>query len=180
MNCLIVNNRKAIEKSTSTKKFKEHQMEILYLGGFKQTVYFDTGRLQGYPLCEIVLFNLLIAFSNRDWSKIGYPKQNWLPQKLVTPKKNGYPQKNWLPQKIDQKKCPPKNGMLYCERVYYWILEKWCTQFCTGLLMRFKHYTLDVNVTTQMTNHVKKSKEYPLFQSYRYGVGYKSRHIPGT
>ena len=48
-----VSDRKAIEKSSSTKKFREHQMEILYLGGFKQTVYFDTGRLQGYPLCEI-------------------------------------------------------------------------------------------------------------------------------
>ena len=32
-------------------------MEILYLGGFKQTVYFDTGRLQGYPLCEIDFFS---------------------------------------------------------------------------------------------------------------------------
>ena len=31
-------------------------MEILYLGGFKHTVYFDTGRLQGYPLCEIDFF----------------------------------------------------------------------------------------------------------------------------
>ena len=51
-----VSDRKAIEKSSSTKKFREHQMEILYLGGFKQTVYFDTGRLQGYPLCEIDSF----------------------------------------------------------------------------------------------------------------------------
>ena len=51
-----VSDRKAIEKSSSTKKFREHQMEILYLGGFKQTVYFDTGRLQGYPLCEIDFF----------------------------------------------------------------------------------------------------------------------------
>ena len=41
-------------------------MEILYLGGFKQTIYFDTGRLQGYPLCEIDFFNLLIGFSIRD------------------------------------------------------------------------------------------------------------------
>ena len=41
-------------------------MEILYLGGFKQTVYFDTGRLQGYPLCEIVFFHFLIGFSIRD------------------------------------------------------------------------------------------------------------------
>ena len=29
---------------------------LLNLGGFKQTVYFDTGRLQGYPLCEIDFF----------------------------------------------------------------------------------------------------------------------------
>ena len=41
-------------------------MEILYLGGFKQTVYFDTGRLQGYPLCEIDFFLFLIGFSIRD------------------------------------------------------------------------------------------------------------------
>ena len=27
-----VSDRKAIEKSSSTKKFREHQMEILYLG----------------------------------------------------------------------------------------------------------------------------------------------------
>ena len=27
-----------------------------FLGGLKQTVYFDTGRLQGYPLCEIDFF----------------------------------------------------------------------------------------------------------------------------
>ena len=57
---------KAIEKSSSTKKFREHQMEILYLGGLKQTVYFDTGRLQGYPLCEIDFFHFLIGFSIRD------------------------------------------------------------------------------------------------------------------
>ena len=64
-------------------------MEILYLGGFKQTVYFDTGRLQGYPLCEIDFFDFLIGCSIRDWSI-----EMWegLPQKLVTPK-------NWLPQK---------------------------------------------------------------------------------
>ena len=61
-----VSDRKAIKKSSSTKKFKEHQMEILYLGGFKQTVYFDTGRLQGYPLCEIDFFHFLIGFSIRD------------------------------------------------------------------------------------------------------------------
>ena len=41
-------------------------MEILYLGGLKQTVYFDTGRLQGYPLCEIDFFHFLIGFSIRD------------------------------------------------------------------------------------------------------------------
>ena len=34
--------------------------------GFKQTFYFDTGRLQGYPLCEIDFFHFLIAFSIRD------------------------------------------------------------------------------------------------------------------
>ena len=61
-----VSDRKAIEKSSSTKKFREHQMEILYLGGFKQTVYFDTGRLQGYPLCEIDFCHFLIGFSIRD------------------------------------------------------------------------------------------------------------------
>ena len=79
-----VSDRKAIEKSSSTKKFREHQMEILYLGGLKQTVYFDTGRLQGYPLCEIDFFHFLIGFSIRDWSI-----EMWevLPQKLVTPKK---------------------------------------------------------------------------------------------
>ena len=129
-------------------------MEILYLGGFKQTVYFDTGRLQGYPLCEIDFFHFLIGFSIRDWSI-----EMWegLPQKLVTPK-NWLPPKKWLPQKNDQKKIgyhpkknTPKNwskkngypknfGVLYCEGVYYWILEKWRTLFCTGLLMRFKHY----------------------------------------
>ena len=52
--------------------------------GFKQTGYFDTGRLQGYPLCEIFFFHFLIGFSIRDWSiemweglppKIGYPKK---------------------------------------------------------------------------------------------------------
>ena len=57
---------KAMQKSSSTKKFREHQMEILYLGGLKQTVYFDTGRLQGYPLCEIDCFHFLIGFSIRD------------------------------------------------------------------------------------------------------------------
>ena len=79
-------------------------MEILYLGGFKQTVYFDTGRLQGYPLCEIDVFNLLIGFSIKDWSI-----EMWkgLPQKLVTPKL------------IKQKKGYPKNfGVLYYEGVY--------------------------------------------------------------
>ena len=61
-----VSDRKAIEKRSSTKKFREHQMEILYLGGFKQTDYFDTGRLQGYPLCEIDFFHFLIGSSIRD------------------------------------------------------------------------------------------------------------------
>ena len=56
---------------------------------------------------------------------------------MATPKK-------MLPQKIDQKIGYPKNfGVLYCEGVYYWILEKWRTLFCTGLLMRFKHYWVD-------------------------------------
>ena len=126
-------------------------MEILYLGGFKQTVYFDTGRLQGYPLCEIDFFHFLIGSSIRDWSI-----EMWevLPQKLVTPKnwfKKWLPQKNMLPKKNDQKKklaTPkkikkngyPKNvGVLYCEGVYYCILEKWRTLLRTGLLMRFKH-----------------------------------------
>ena len=108
-----VSDRKAIEKSSSTKKFREHQMEILYLGGVKQTVYFDTGRLQGYPLCEIDFFHFLIGFSIRNWSI-----EMWegLPKKLVTPKK-WLPQKNWLPQKIDQKRIgyPKKFGVLYCE-----------------------------------------------------------------
>ena len=86
-------------------------MEILYLGGFKQTVYFDTGRLQGYPLCEIDFFHFLIGFSIRDWSI-----EMWegLPQKLVTPKSDQkkmatpkkivtqkkWSKKNWLPQKF--------------------------------------------------------------------------------
>ena len=38
---------------------------ILYLGVVKQTVYFDTGRLQGYPLCETDFFHFLIGFSIR-------------------------------------------------------------------------------------------------------------------
>ena len=73
-------------------------MEILSLGWFKQTVYFDTGRLQGYPLCEIDFLNLLIWFATRDLSKIGYPK------KLVTPK-IGYPKKLVTPKNM----VTPKN-----------------------------------------------------------------------
>ena len=139
-------------------------MEILYLGGLKQTVYFDTGRLQGYPLCEIDFFHFLIGSSIRDWSiemwevlpqKLVTPK-NWLPpkidfKKMATPKKNvtpknwskkiGYPQKNVTPKK--RKKCYPKNvGVLYCGGVYYWILEKWRTLLRTGLLKLFEHYLL--------------------------------------
>ena len=71
-------------------------MEILYLGGFKQTVYFDTGRLQGYPLCEIDFFHFLIGFSIRDWSIEmweGLPQKLVTPKKMVTPKKNGYTKK---------------------------------------------------------------------------------------
>ena len=41
-------------------------MEILYLGGFNQIVYFDTGRLQGHLLCEIDFFHFLIGSSIRD------------------------------------------------------------------------------------------------------------------
>ena len=71
--------------------------------------------------------------------KLVTPK-NWLPQKID--KKKWLPPKKLLPQKIDQKKIGyPKNfGVLYCEGVYYWILEKWRTLLRTGLLMRFKHY----------------------------------------
>ena len=119
-----VSDRKAIEQSSSTKKFREHQMEILYLVGFKQTVYFDTGRLQGYPLCEIDFFHLLIGFSIRDWSI-----EMWegLPQKLVTPK-IGYPKK--LIKKMVTSTILAyfiargfiiafrKNGVLYCVGVY--------------------------------------------------------------
>ena len=134
-------------------------MEILYLGGLKQTFYFDTGRLQGYPLCEMEFFHFLIGSSIRDWSI-----EMWevLPQKLVTPKnlfkKNGYSPKNCYPKKLIKKKwllqknVTPKNikkngypknvGVLYCEGVYYCILEKWCTLLRTGLLMRFKTLTL--------------------------------------
>ena len=144
-------------------------MEILYLGGFKQTVYFDTGRLQGYPLCEIDFFLFLIGFSiiqleidqlrcekvyPRNWlpQKIGYPKKlikkKWLPPKKMLPKKidqkkNGYPPKKCYPKKMIKQKLATqkKFGVLYCEVVYYWILEKWRTLFCTSLFMRFKHYT---------------------------------------
>ena len=83
-------------------------MEILYLGGFKQTVYFDTGRLQGYPLCEIDFFHFLIGSSIRDWSI-----EMWegLPQKLVTPK-NWLPQKIGYPKKLIQKTWLPPKKML--------------------------------------------------------------------
>ena len=118
-------------------------MEILHLEGFKQTVYFDTGRLQGYPLCEIDFFHFLIGFSIRDWSI-----EMWegLPQTLVTPKnwskKNGYPQKNCYPKKMIKKKLvTPKILAYFIARGFIILfLEKWRTLFCTGLLMRFKHY----------------------------------------
>ena len=64
--------------------------------------------------------------------KIGYPKKlvtpkNWLPQKIDL-KRNGYPPKKCYPKKIDQKNGYPKKfGVLYCEGVYYCILEKWRT-----------------------------------------------------
>ena len=134
-------------------------------GGYKQTVYFDTGRLQGYPLCEIDFFHFLIGSSIRDWSiemwevlpqKLVTPK-NWLPpkidfkkmatpKKIVTPKnwskKDWLPQKNVTPQKLKKNGYPKNVGVLYCEGVYYCILEKWRTLLRTGLLMRFKHYLL--------------------------------------
>ena len=120
-------------------------MEILYLGGLKQTVYFDTGRLQGYPLCEIDFFHFLIGFSIRDWSI-----EMWevLPQKLVTPK-------NWLPPKIDLKKMAtpkkivtPKNwskkNWLPPKKCYpqknkkKWLPQKcWRTLLRGGLLLNF-------------------------------------------
>ena len=53
--------------------------------------------------------------------------------KMATPKKMLAPKKT----KIGY----PKNvGVLYCEGVYYCILEQWRTLLRTGLLMRFKHY----------------------------------------
>ena len=66
------------------------------------------------------------------------------PQKNVTQKnwskKIGYPKKKCYPKK-NQKNGYPKNvGVLYCEGVYYCILEKWRTLLRTGLLMPFKHY----------------------------------------
>ena len=101
-------------------------MEILYLGGLKQTVYFDTGRLQGYPLCEIDFFHFVIGFPIRGCEKVyrknwlppknGYPQKIGYPKKLIL-KKNGYPQKKCYPKKNDQKKNgdPKKIGELYCE-----------------------------------------------------------------
>ena len=63
-----------------------------------------------------------------------------LPQK-IDQTKNWLPQKKMLPQKKIRKNGYPKNvGVLYCEGVYYCILEKWRTLLRTGLLMRFKHY----------------------------------------
>ena len=91
---------KQLRKAVSPRNSGSIRWRYFILGGFKQTVYFDTGRLQGYPLCEMDFFNLLIAFSIRDWSKIGYP-QNWLP-----PKKIGYPQKNGYPKKLIKKNTP--------------------------------------------------------------------------
>ena len=44
------------------------------------------------------------------------------------------------PKKIKKNGYPKKIGVLYCEGVYYCILEKWRTLLRTGLLMRFKHY----------------------------------------
>ena len=119
-------------------------MEILYLGRLKQTVYFDTGRLQGYPLCEIDFFHFLIGFSIRDWSiemwevlpqKLVIPK-NWLPQKndlkkMATPKRFDTPKnwskKNWLPQK----NVTPK-------KIKKWLPQKcWRTLLRGGLLLHF-------------------------------------------
>ena len=111
-------------------------MEILYLGGFKQTVYFDTGRLQGYPLWKIDFFHFLIGFSIRDWSiemwegftpKIGYLKK-MIKQKMATPQKN-VTQKNWSKKMATPKILAYfiargfiiefwKNGVLYFLRVY--------------------------------------------------------------
>ena len=79
--------------------------------------------------------------------KIGYPKKlvtpkNWLPQKIDL-KKNGYPPKKCYPKKKDQKRklaTPKKLAYFIARGVYYQFLEKWRTLFCTGLLMRFKHY----------------------------------------
>ena len=103
-------------------------MEILYLGGFKQTVYFDTGRLQGYPLCEIDFFHFLIGSSIRDWSI-----EMWevLPQKLVTPKK-------WLPQKIDKTNGYPKKTCYPQKYKKKWLPQKiWRTLLRGGLLLHF-------------------------------------------
>ena len=101
-----------------------------FLGGL--SVYFVTGRLQGYPLCEIDFF-LLIGFQLGIDQNLVTPK-NWLPQKLVTPK-IGYPQKKGYPKKWSNKMVTPKilayfitrgfiiafrkNGVLYCRGVYY-------------------------------------------------------------
>ena len=43
-------------------KFRDRQIEILYLGGLKQTFYLDAWRLQGYPLCEIDFIYFWIGF----------------------------------------------------------------------------------------------------------------------
>ena len=81
-------------------------------------------------------------------------QKKWLPQKIdlkkmaapqknVTPKKwsknIGYPKKNVTPKKNKKNGYPKNFGVLYCEGVYYCILEKWRTLLRTGLLMRFKH-----------------------------------------
>ena len=132
-----VSDRKAIEKSSSTKKFREHQMEILYLGGFQRTAYFDTGRLQGYPLCEIDFFNLLIWFLIRDWSiemwEV-YPK-NWLPQKNGYYKKNGYP-KNMI-----------KNKMVTLNFFAYFIAMGFIIEFWKSRVLYFvRVYKCDSNI----------------------------------
>ena len=61
-----------------------------------------------------------------------------LPQK-IDQKKIGYPKKNVTPKKNKKNGYPKNVGVLYCEGVYYCILEKWRTLLRTGLLMPFNH-----------------------------------------